>query len=481
MAVTCEDFVIDIAHKQSFRYLQAKQYDHNSRKRRLIITDSNQPIPYKGTEYIVFSMYLNGENYSNTSCPFEADGYPYLTFTESMLSRAGDVDCEIRIYDNRDQDHDTVITTFTFRITISKTLLNHDRLVKSSEVEFLNNLILQALGIPDLVQESQANLAQIHSMIVQVNQDITSYQTEYSALSAEAKELITDVSDFLTTAQAGETVRMENETARIEAERLRQLAETNRISQAESFAAAEAVRVRQEQERQTDTAAAVSNAETATQAALEQTAAMTNLEETWTQNEALRQANEGERIANEDLREDLHGAMQELEAAASSNETLRQQQEAKRQANTSAAISNAEEATAAAWDAVQNVQHAIGIDDLTESFTSTWSSKQIASKAQEWALRKSIRNITIPADLWVNNMVYLRSESINEDSVIDIYYDPESLDLAAECDLRYTQGNGYLCIKAVYSPYQPITIETILIENYRSPVEGALSPTREEE
>lgn len=26
-----EDFRIDISHEQSFRYLQAKQYDHNSR------------------------------------------------------------------------------------------------------------------------------------------------------------------------------------------------------------------------------------------------------------------------------------------------------------------------------------------------------------------------------------------------------------------------------------------------------------------
>ena len=38
------DFKIDVSKKQSFKYLLAKQYDHNSRSRRLIITDDNVPI-----------------------------------------------------------------------------------------------------------------------------------------------------------------------------------------------------------------------------------------------------------------------------------------------------------------------------------------------------------------------------------------------------------------------------------------------------
>ena len=76
LAVTCEDFRIDIAHEQSFKYLQAKQYDHNSRKRRLIITDSNVPITYSEnkTEYITLSMADGDDNYANVSCPFEDDG-----------------------------------------------------------------------------------------------------------------------------------------------------------------------------------------------------------------------------------------------------------------------------------------------------------------------------------------------------------------------------------------------------------------------
>ena len=159
-----EDFRIDISHEQSFKYLQAKQYDHNSRVRRLVITDNNIPITFKGIEVIALSLEINGENYSNTTCPFGDDGYPYITFTEAMLSRTGDVHCEIRIYDNSES---SVTTTFTFTMTVSKSLLNQDRLVSSSEFNILNDLIVQAASIPDLIknfnlsQEEAKNLLKL--------------------------------------------------------------------------------------------------------------------------------------------------------------------------------------------------------------------------------------------------------------------------------------------------------------------------------
>ena len=152
-------FRIDISHEQSFRYLQAKQYDHNSRVRRLIITDNNIPLSYSGKELIALSLYINGDNYSNTTCNFREDGFPYVVFDESMLSREGDVSCEIRIYDS---DGITVSTTFTFQMTVSKSLLNQDRLVASSEFNILNDLILQANVIPDLIKQFNLSQEQIN-------------------------------------------------------------------------------------------------------------------------------------------------------------------------------------------------------------------------------------------------------------------------------------------------------------------------------
>lgn len=250
-----EDFRIDISHEQSFRYLQAKQFDHNSRIRRLIITDNNIPIPLTNKELVTLSLWINGENYSNTTCPFREDGFPYVTFKESMLSHTGDVSCEIRIYDS---DGVTVSTTFTFPMTVSKSLLNQDRLVASSEFNILNDLILQANTIPDLIKQFKLSQEEVNALIVkiqgdianyinqfdtmktqytndfksliqQINSDITSYSTQFDSLKSEVTALKTTVTNWYTDAQAAEKIRIANEA-----------------------------------ERQTNTATAITNCETAT-------------------------------------------------------------------------------------------------------------------------------------------------------------------------------------------------------------------------
>ena len=255
MAVTCEDFRIDIAHEQSFKYLQAKQYDHNSRKRRLIITDSNIPITYSDarTEYITLSLSLGNDNYSNTSCPFGEDGYPYITFTDSMLSKAGDISCELRIYDSKGG---TIITTFTFMMTVSKSLLNHDRLVESSEFDILNNLILQALELPDLIEEIKEQKEIIAQLIIDVKTDITEYRETFTQLSNEAQGLINDVEEFLenVTAEEAARVQAENaresaETARTNAEESSSIAETNRVDAEKARVSAETDRANAENDR----------------------------------------------------------------------------------------------------------------------------------------------------------------------------------------------------------------------------------------
>ena len=392
MAVICEDFRIDVAHEQSFKYLQSVQYDQKSRKRRLIITDSNIPVKFSGSEYIVFSMEKDGNNYSNTSILFE-DGYPYITFTESMLSRHGDVKCGIKIFDHKDG---SVISTFNFMMTISKSLMNYDRLVESSEFNVLNDLILQAIHIKDLYEEFEENKTIIEGFITKINLDIQNYKAEFTQLSSDAQNLINDVEQFLTQSRADEQSRVETEISRVNAETERNNAELERQKQADAFSKAEEIRVQQENERQT---------------------------------------------------------------------------------NTATAITNAEEATKAAWDAVNNIQGAIGIDDESISHTSTWSSEKIDIQMKEWAYRKSIENITIEKTMWNNNEVYIKSDCIKEDSVIDIYFNVDSLNAVAEYDLRYSQGIGYVKITATYTPYLPIVIDNIMIENYKTTIEGTVSQT----
>ena len=207
----------------------------------MIITDNNIPLKFTGKELIGLSLYINGDNYSNTTCPFGDDGFPRVVFTESMLSREGDVSCEVRIYSSSDA---TVATTFTFMMTVSKSLLNQDRLVASSEFNILNDLILQANVIPDLIKQFNLTQEQVNTLISQIqddivnytnqfstmktkytndfnallqkiNADITLYKSEYNSLKTDITNLKNSITTWYTSAQAAENTRIANENKRL--------------------------------------------------------------------------------------------------------------------------------------------------------------------------------------------------------------------------------------------------------------------------
>lgn len=225
------DFTIDVGKQQSFKYLWAKQYDHNSRRYRLVITNQNVPLALTGKEYIVLSLEdSGGNNYSNTSCPFGDDGYPYITFTDSMLSREGDIKCEIRVYD---QKGDSIATTFTFNMEVSRSLLSQSRMVESSEFNILNDLISQAIQVTALLEDFKENKAEIERLITQINADITSYRSDYNSLSRQTQELIDQVQTFLTTVQQSENDRVAAENARVQAEQLRQSGYESKVAEVE--------------------------------------------------------------------------------------------------------------------------------------------------------------------------------------------------------------------------------------------------------
>lgn len=225
------DFTIDVGKQQSFKYLWAKQYDHNSRRYRLVITNQNVPLALTGKEYIVLSLEdSGGNNYSNTSCPFGDDGYPYITFTDSMLSREGDIKCEIRVYD---QKGDSIATTFTFNMEVSRSLLSQSRMVESSEFNILDDLISQAIQVTALLEDFKENKAEIERLITQINSDIISYRSDYNSLSQQTQELIDQVQTFLTTVQQSENDRVSAENARVQAEQLRQSGYESKVAEVE--------------------------------------------------------------------------------------------------------------------------------------------------------------------------------------------------------------------------------------------------------
>jgi len=164
----------------------------------------------------------------------------------------------------------------------------------------------------------------------------------------------------------------------------------------------------------------------------------------------------------------LHQSLQDAEEIRNQNENIRIENENER-------IKNTEKALKAIQSIIGDVQGDLGLDDESSSLVTTWSSEKIQEQTQEWFWRKSISNLTIPLDSWSENKIYIKSDCISTSSVIDIYYNQNSLHMVSECDVRYTLGDGWLCIEASYAPYEEIVIDNIMIENYSKPVPYAVN------
>jgi methyl-accepting chemotaxis protein len=186
----------------------------------------------------------SGDNFANVTCPFGDDMYPRLTFTEGMLSHTGDIDCEFHIYENAGannhdsdgsdgSDEDSNVTTFSFVLEVKESLISRSRLITSNEFDVLNDLITQALAIPDLINDFNLSQEQFNQLILNINNQFDSWKSEYSDFSTEMQNLIDDARDYLNSITTAEELRVAAENARVDAENKRQEDTVNTINDIE--------------------------------------------------------------------------------------------------------------------------------------------------------------------------------------------------------------------------------------------------------
>ena len=166
MAETLKTLRVDIATEQSYIYLKCKQYDETSRKYKLIITDRNKPIVLIGNELVMASIERPDKSYVDTDVQWVNDELIF-TITPSMIEIAGICKIEFRIFDS---NSDTVLSTSIIHMDVMSSVLSYDKMVKSDEFNVLNNLILQANTLPDLIEE-------LNSVLTQAKEELTEIQS----------------------------------------------------------------------------------------------------------------------------------------------------------------------------------------------------------------------------------------------------------------------------------------------------------------
>lgn len=176
---------LDVAHEQSYIYLKCKQYDHNSRIYKLILTNKHIPIPLAGTELVTVHITRADGTYIDDVCTWENENL-YLTMTDAMLAVAGDASMEVKIFDGTKE----ILTTMTNHIKVEKSMLPYDRMVSSNEFNVLNHLIQSVLHAADYVIE-------LEDLLQNVNNRLQAFEQEFSQLSNEGRSLIEDLRDII--------------------------------------------------------------------------------------------------------------------------------------------------------------------------------------------------------------------------------------------------------------------------------------------
>lgn len=196
MAVSLKVINADVSVDMSYVYELAKQYDHLSRKYRVIITDKGKPVTLTGQESILMRMQADGEStpYVNKWLEWE-DGNIVFTFTSFMLSKIGLVKFEFVVYDT--PGGTAVLSTRQCNLKIEKSLIDYDGLIASEDFDVLSDIISQGLALSDLIADANTSIEQINNLIVSVNAQMAAYQTGFTTMSQNVQDLMTAVTDYM--------------------------------------------------------------------------------------------------------------------------------------------------------------------------------------------------------------------------------------------------------------------------------------------
>ena len=449
-----QEYTVDFASNNNFLFVKAVQGDgHTTRYADISLMNNGQPYTVDESQVtaVIRGTKPDGTQIFNT-CQILDKSTIRVEITQQMSAVPGKVDCEISIMSNTEN---RTLTSFPFFINVSPSSFDVGYIVSSNEFTFLIEKINEANQAISDANQATADLTELNNTV-----------TEQEDARVEAEKQRESNEDIRKSNEKGrvsaedarvkaENARVSAENARVEAENLRVEAEKGREKAEEGRVAAEEARVEAENARVSAETTRTENEDARKQAEI----GRENAEDTREANETIRKKNESTRAENENTR-------QSNETTRQSNEATRQSNESQRQADTAEAIANANAATTAAMEAVEDIQHAIGIDDTKESYTTVWSSQHTMDMVKERYYKKSIKNVTISPNDWVESKFYIYCDKIHPDSVIDIYYDDNSLEAVDEAFFIITQSEGQIEFLTTVVPTTDIVIADILIENY---------------
>ena len=238
--VITREISVDVATRNVFSAIVAKQFDTNSRFLKVTITNLGERLSVDANSTVV----INALREDGLSKAFlgeaNADGTVTVPLTLWMLELDGEVKCDISVVGTEERR----LTTMTFILAVEAANYSGEDITEDENYDLLVSLLSEVAECKTAEAERVAN-------------ENTRISNETTRQSNE------------TTRKANEEARQAAETSRGTAEKARADAETERASAEDTRKANEETRQAAETLRQTNTANAIEKTEAATKAALD--------------------------------------------------------------------------------------------------------------------------------------------------------------------------------------------------------------------
>lgn len=348
--VITREISVDVAKRNVFSAIVAKQLDNNSRFLKVTITNLGEKLSVDATSTVV----INALREDGLSKAFlgeaNADGTVTVPLTLWMLELDGEVKCDISVVGTEDRK----LTTMTFILAVEAANYSGDEIADDENYDLLVSLLSEVAEYKTAEAERVANetTRQSNETTRQSNETTRkSNETYRNTAERERATAETARADTESVRVFNENTRISSESTRVSSEQSRVSAETVRDTNETDRKNAETGRVNAENGRVTDEDARV-NAENAR---CEAENTRDNKEQERITAEISRKSAETSRDIAEKARVDAETARASAEDTRVSNEEARQTAETLRQTNTANAIEKTEAATQAALEVVGQV------------------------------------------------------------------------------------------------------------------------------
>jgi hypothetical protein len=215
-----DKITIDIHKKNEYVYIYAKQYDQDTRKVEVTITDNDEPIVLQegAKARVRYSKRDKKGGYIEIEKADIINNVVYLTLTQQMLTASGKVTIDIEFYEfvTGEDGHVTYhnLSTATFYIYVAPAAIDEKTIISSNEFSVLVNALVRT---EEALAEAEALLPVIQEAIDTANSTLDTMNNRFGEIEEQWQYILDTTDELIESSLAAQEAAKQAEQSRIDA------------------------------------------------------------------------------------------------------------------------------------------------------------------------------------------------------------------------------------------------------------------------